>query len=133
MKKGIYCLVIRVNRDISVHIGALELRRFAEGYYIYVGSAQNNLDKRIQRHLASEKRIHWHIDRLLAEPSAEIVGVFYKAAAKEHECSTASRLMILGQPEKDFGSSDCACKSHLIRMFHYDKFPFPDFFEYPPD
>lgn len=34
------------------------------GLYAYIGSAMNNIEKRILRHLRKNKRKHWHIDYL---------------------------------------------------------------------
>jgi len=64
--KGIYCLVIDISSNINPKIGALGRVKLKRGTYVYVGSAQNNLKKRIQRHFSNNKKIRWHIDYLLA-------------------------------------------------------------------
>jgi len=114
--KGIYCLIIRVRTDITPVIGALGATRCAAGTYIYVGSAQNNLEKRVARHLSHMKKLRWHIDYLLDHPETGIVKVFYKNAGADQECNTARMLSKAGQPVKGFGVSDCGCFSHLIRV-----------------
>lgn len=53
--KGIYILLISITRDISVSVGALGNKDFHKGLYAYVGSAQNNLEKRVERHLRRSK------------------------------------------------------------------------------
>ena len=70
--KGIYILLVRIKNDSNVMVGALGARKFRKGLYAYVGSAQNSLEKRIERHFRSKKKKHWHIDYLLA---SESVGV----------------------------------------------------------
>ena len=63
--KGVYVLLVSVCRQIIVDIGKLGAVTFRKGFYAYVGSDQNNLEKRIARHLRRNKRIFWHIDYLL--------------------------------------------------------------------
>jgi Uri superfamily endonuclease len=63
--KGIYTLIIRLDDDVSVNIGALGKVSFGKGLYIYVGSAQTNLEQRVKRHLRKEKRLFSHVDYLL--------------------------------------------------------------------
>ena len=116
---GIYVLIIQVGEDISVDVGALGERFFAEGSYAYVGSAQTNLRQRVRRHLRSEKRKFWHIDYLLDNPAAKIVEVFFREAAKTGECKTASIIGGRSKPIAGFGCSDCKCKSHLFHIKNY--------------
>jgi Uri superfamily endonuclease len=117
--KGIYVLIIRVSKDINVNIGALGRKTFAKGLYAYVGSAQTNLEKRVKRHLRSEKRLFWHIDYLLANDAAKITEVLFKKADKTEECPTANRIGEKGTPIAGFGCSDCHCTSHLFRIGDY--------------
>ena len=90
--KGIYALIIKVNKTISVTIGALGLQAFPEGLYSYVGSAQNNLELRVKRHQSSEKRLFWHIDFLLNNEAAKVIGVYYAQGNKPKECEIARLL-----------------------------------------
>ncbi|WP_297498543.1 DUF123 domain-containing protein, partial [Thermococcus sp.] len=64
--KGSYFLVIRLRGDKTVKTRAREFS-LRKGYYVYVGSAMNSLEKRVERHFAREKKLHWHIDYLLKE------------------------------------------------------------------
>lgn len=115
--KGIYCLIIEVKGDVKLNIGKLGKIRFEKGNYAYVGSAQNNLEKRVGRHLSGKKKKHWHIDYLLASPAAGIIKVLLcKNAKKEEECKTAGRLALTETPVSGFGCSDCRCNSHLFRI-----------------
>jgi Uri superfamily endonuclease len=92
---------------------------FAKGFYAYVGSAQTNLEKRIQRHLRKEKRMFWHIDYLLDAEDAEIVQVLFKETNKTEECAFAKVIAERGEPINGFGCSDCHCVSHLFRIADY--------------
>jgi len=95
--------------------------KFNSGLYAYIGSAQNSLEKRILRHLRRDKRIFWHIDYLLNIKEAEILEIFHKDAPKECECKMAKAIMEFGEPVIGFGSSDCRCGSHLIKLGDYER------------
>jgi len=117
--KGIYVLIIQVYRDIKVDVGALGRINFTKGVYAYVGSAQINMKRRINRHLKSGKRKFWHIDYLLDKTTARVVKVFFKEADKAEECKIAKTIGERSKPVVGFGSSDCNCKSHLFRVENY--------------
>ena len=106
--KGSYILIIQIKKDIKVKIGKLGILFFKKGYYAYVGSAMNGLEGRIRHHLRHNKKMHWHIDYLLAK--AEIKEIWYKEGGKE--CEIAGELSF--PSIQNFGCSDCKCKSHLF-------------------
>jgi len=114
--KGIYILIINVKKDISIEVGALVKINFKKGKYAYIGSAQNNLKKRIQRHLSKDKKKRWHIDYLLMTPGVKVESVHYQEAKKDEECKIALMLSSVEEPIKGFGISDCRCYSHLFRL-----------------
>ena len=118
--KGIYVLIIKIDRNISVDTGALGNLNFEKGLYAYVGSAQNNLEARVERHLRPEKTKFWHIDYLLDNPRVKVLKVFYKRAGKPNECKIAKELAKEGSPIRGFGSSDCKCESHLFKVEDYE-------------
>lgn len=118
--KGIYILIIQLNKNVNITVGKLGKLPFQKGLYAYVGSAQTNLEKRIQRHHRREKRMFWHIDYLLQNPNSKIVKVYYKTANKTEECSTAHMIAAEGEFVAGFGCSDCHCKSHLFHVKDYD-------------
>jgi Uri superfamily endonuclease len=105
-----------LNRDIETNVGKLGRFEFVKGLYAYVGSAQNSLEPRIRRHLRREKSKFWHIDYLLDSPETIIVKTYVSKAHKEQECKTARKLSEVGNPVEGFGSSDCDCRSHLVRI-----------------
>ncbi|VVB74880.1 Uncharacterised protein [Candidatus Tiddalikarchaeum anstoanum] len=112
--KGIYVLVFKVLSDISVKVGKLGLLKFPKGSYAYIGSSQNNLEKRVNRHISKTKKIHWHIDYLLMDNNVKVEKVFYKKAGRRFECITAKALSNYFSPVLNFGCSDCGCRSHLF-------------------
>ncbi len=112
--KGSYLLVLEIGKSMDIRVGALGIVQFKKGRYIYVGSAMNSLEKRINRHLRKNKKIFWHIDYVLSSPNVRIVKVLFKESEKKEECFIARN--VVGEPIKDFGSSDCSCKSHFFRI-----------------
>lgn len=100
-------------------MGAKSRLSFRKGLYAYVGSAQNNLEQRVKRHLRKEKRKFWHVDYLLANDAAKIIEVFQKQADKPEECMIAKAISLRSEPVDGFGSSDCSCKSHLFHLEDY--------------
>ncbi len=117
--KGIYSLIIRLNEDVNVVVGSLGKTNFKKGIYVYVGSAQANLEQRVKRHLRRDKRLFWHIDYLLNSDAAKIVEVLYMQGDKASECAVAKHISVVGEVMNGFGCSDCHCKSHLFRIENY--------------
>ncbi|MEK6765396.1 MAG: GIY-YIG nuclease family protein [Planctomycetota bacterium] len=125
---GIYNLIIQLSKDKEIKIGRLGTFIFPEGFYIYTGSAQNGLERRINRHLSSSKKFHWHIDYLLSY--ARTIKVLKYFRGRKDECRL-NRMIGKGAGAstivRKFGSSDCNCRTHL----HYFKdIPthFPEFY-----
>ncbi len=108
---GTYQIAIELDRPARIAIGRLGEFAFPAGRYVYTGSAKRGLEARLRRHLSSAKRLHWHIDYLLAAPGARVVGA---RASIEGECAlnqrTRGAIVVQG-----FGASDCrcGCGSHL--------------------
>ncbi len=114
IQKGIYALIIYLRKGAEIKVGKLGAREFKRGYYIYTGSAQNNLEKRVARHLSSDKKLRWHIDYLLEH--AKVIKVLKFYTSKAGECMLAQKIGELPDSEvalNRFGSSDCNCKTHL--------------------
>lgn len=110
--KGTYSLIIYLPKDSEIKVGKLGKIKFMKGNYAYIGSALKNLEKRVERHLREEKKLHWHIDYLLEE--AQIEKVLYGKGKERKECSIAHYLTGKFPSIKNFGSSDCKCGSHLF-------------------
>ncbi|MBI2471886.1 MAG: GIY-YIG nuclease family protein [Planctomycetes bacterium] len=123
LNKGIYCLTIKLVKKYNIEIGCLGTFRFPGGFYVYVGSAQNNLEGRIERHLRQDKKMHWHIDYLLHY--GQVTSVHTYTGEKDMECMLSRKIGHIKNamiPVNNFGSSDCSCASHLY--FFQDN---PDF------
>ena len=120
-KGGIYNLIIKLSKDKEIRIGRLGTFVFPKGFYVYTGSAQNCLEKRINRHLSSNKRFRWHIDYLLS--NAKIIDIFRYIGSRKDECRLNYMIgKVTGATAivKRFGSSDCDCSTHL---YYFKKFP----------
>ena len=109
--KGIYTLLITLDKPQTISIGKRGKVSFPAGHYAYVGSALNGLESRIVRHLKKEKALHWHIDYFLQK--ARIEEVIYCLTEKGKECAIAFQLDQKLKPITHFGCSDCRCVSHL--------------------
>jgi len=130
--KGSYILVIFLKANSIIKIGSLGRISFPNGYYLYVGSGMGNfgsttLINRIKRHLlnSDQKKLHWHIDYLLKNTNSIITQLYLIPSLKYLECIIAQELGEISEDKiKNFGSSDCKCKSHLfyfkeLRDFSY--------------
>lgn len=112
MNKGIYCLIIFLNSSKYIKIGKNRNIYFHKGYYFYVGSALNNLEKRIKRHESSNKKLHWNIDYLLQ--FSEIISVKTIITKEKIECLLSKKISKIFQSTiQNFGNSDCNCFTHL--------------------
>ncbi|MGB9778120.1 MAG: GIY-YIG nuclease family protein [Candidatus Bathyarchaeales archaeon] len=116
---SVYVLIIKVNKNINVNVGALGNLNFEKGIYAYVGSAKKGLRKRIERHLRKNKRKFWHIDYLLNEGCVKVLRVF-TVQKSFSECKVAEIISERGVPVQGFGSSDCKCISHLFKIGEYE-------------
>jgi Uri superfamily endonuclease len=120
--KGSYILVILIEKDIEILIGALGKIKFQKGFYFYVGSAMGSygsstLANRVKRHLMNKdkKSIHWHIDYLLNDIKTILIKIYLIPSIDPIECFIAGELFKVSKNYiKNFGSTDCKCKSHLF-------------------
>jgi Uri superfamily endonuclease len=110
--KGSYILLTESKENKVIKVGKLGKLFFKKGFYVYIGSAMNNLEKRICRHLNKDKKFHWHIDYLLEK--AEILEVYLKENALKEECKLANMFEEKLETIPNFGCSDCKCTSHLF-------------------
>jgi len=95
-------------------LGIIEFRK---GHYIYVGSGQRGLERRIQRHKRKIKKVKWHIDYLTANRYVKVVEAVAYNLPKRYECMLARILEDMKfKPVKGFGSTDCKCISHLYEI-----------------
>lgn len=112
--KGCYCLIIYVKRKTKIKIGKkLGEIEFKKGNYVYIGSAMNSVESRLNRHLSNDKKLHWHVDYLLKNNDVKIVKIIYNVSSKKIECDLSKYLQSQTEYVNEFGCSDCNCKSHL--------------------
>ena len=118
--KGNYLIILEIKENRNIKIGSLGIIAFEKGWYVYTGSGQRNLGKRMERHLRKyNKKMHWHLDYLCSW-AEDMLGLPI-ISNKNLECDLAWDLEKLGSRGIiGFGSSDCRCKSHLF------------YFPYPP-
>jgi Uri superfamily endonuclease len=106
-----YQLFIRVHKACDIQVGKLGSFHFPAGKYVYTGSARKNIEARVRRHLAREKKLRWHIDYLLTAPNVEVYDskMFTGEECALNQAVSGSVLV------KGFGASDCKnrCGSHL--------------------
>ncbi len=110
--KGSYTLLIQLTEEQAITTGSLKAIYFPRGYYAYVGSAMGGFKSRLNRHLKSNKKPHWHIDYLLEK--ASIVDIILCETNDRMECIIAQALNGQFDSIPGFGSSDCKCRSHLF-------------------
>ena len=116
--KGTYCLIICLRKDTSIEVGKRGSINFRRGYYVYVGSALNSLESRLNRHLSRNKKLFWHVDYLLNSSNAGIEEIVFAVDECKWECVLAAEISKEGVEVGDFGCSDCKCNSHL---FYFDE------------
>lgn len=144
IKRGCYILVIFLEKEEHIRVGALGGINFSPGHYYYVGSAMNGLSQRISRHKRKHKNKHWHIDYLLeygeiadalifetSESNSEKglrkrlstfiarsgQGAVHNQINIRTECLIAMTLTAIpgiSATVPRFGSSDCRCAAHLF-------------------
>ena len=111
--KGCYLLVYENTANFTKDVGVLGSIRFPPGFYIYVGSGRNNLFKRIEHHRRKSRTKRWHLDYI--KESFKLICDVPIVTERDIECSLADKMIELGgEGVSRFGSSDCACKSHLF-------------------
>lgn len=113
--RGVYLLHLRILNEVDVKVGKLGIVRFKKGSYVYVGSDQRNVEKRIRRHASRKKKKKWHIDYITSHKDVEVIAAYVYSVSKEFECKIASALLGMGLTAvKKLGSSDCSCISHFF-------------------
>jgi Uri superfamily endonuclease len=126
---GTYAVSFTLPEAVKVSIGQLGRFDFPAGDYVYLGSAQGpgGLRARLERHLRSDKAIHWHIDYL--HPYLEVRAIGYLPSNDNLECAWSQSLAVLPAarlPAPGFGASDCVrgCTAHLV-VFPAGESPLP--------
>jgi len=115
--RGSYLLVLENPEDRVLSVGKLGEIFFQRGWYVYVGSAMQGLDSRLQRHQRKRKKQHWHID-YIASTMMKVKKVYPIRKIDRIESELARAVgNISGSRIKGFGASDVPEDSHLF-YFH---------------
>ncbi len=113
--RGSYIVILYLNKPENLKVGKLGTVHLEKGFYLYVGSAERGLSKRMDRHKRKTKKKFWHIDYLTEV--AHYCKVLPIRTSFNLECKIASRLKnIADWTIPSFGCSDCYCDSHLLGM-----------------
>lgn len=115
MRKGVYCLLLFLDSEQTIKVGALGEIPFEKGWYIYVGSALGSGGLlRVKRHIRfffeRYRKPKWHIDYLLER--ALLKATVCAQTNERLECVLAKN--IGKECVLNFGCSDCSCESHLF-------------------
>ena len=105
-------LLINLPEERTITVGNLGTVSFTRGYYTYVGSALGGFRSRLNRHLRTDKKPHWHIDYLLEK--AELDAIITGETQEKTECMISRELAQRFDSMPGFGASDCRCSSHLF-------------------
>jgi len=124
-KRGSYALLFHAPDTVSVSAGKLGELSLQQGYYLYCGSAfgPGGVEARTAHHRRLSKRPHWHIDYL--RPYLQLLAIWYTYDPQPREHQWAQQLATLrgaSFPFPGFGSSDCTCVSHLVRLGYRPSF-----------
>jgi len=116
LSRGIYVLVVRVPNEAVVRVGRLGNVQLKPGYYLYVGSGQISVEKRVSRYFSKIKNPRWHIDYILLSGIALAEKAIMLNLSKSYECKISRFIESMGgEAISGFGSSDCNCRSHFHR------------------
>jgi len=113
VNSGVYIAIFKLAEARDISVGRFGRFRFRQGFYFYAGSAQRNLDARLERHGRKYKPKRWHIDYLSIH--ADMLGAIIIAGPREAECKIAAELAAMFElAAPGFGASDCRCGGHLF-------------------
>ncbi len=123
--KGSYLLLFHCPQSVVVTAGKLGVLTLLPGYYLYCGSAfgPGGVKARTGHHRRISQRPHWHIDYL--RPYLQLLEIWYSFDPQPREHDWSKLLTVLrgaSLPFPGFGSSDCGCPSHLLRLGYKPSF-----------
>ena len=118
--RGSYLLWYYLPRATLLNVGRLGRQSFVRGWYGYCGSAMGpgGLRARLRHHLSPPSRHHWHIDYFKSSACLREIWLC-EGDNREHDLSFKLTELGAQVPVAGFGSSDCRCISHLVRLPSY--------------
>jgi len=116
-QKGTYALILATDTRMYIQVGRLGKLLVEPGFYIYIGSAfgPGGLKARLNHHLKSAARPHWHIDYL--RRSAHVIEIWYTTDPLRREqdwVAGMEKLPATSMVHPGFGASDSKGVSHLF-------------------
>ena len=83
---GTYALILKATDSRNIRVGKARELTVEPGYYLYIGSAfgPGGVRSRVERHCATKKSKHWHIDYLREVSSVIGAWVSYDQMRLEH-------------------------------------------------
>ncbi|MCI4439290.1 DUF123 domain-containing protein [archaeon] len=116
--KGSYSIILKLNSNKKLKVGALKTIFLSRGFYVYNGSAYSvgGLASRIKHHLKKRKKLHWHIDYLTSCGKCKVLRII---VCKKRNLERDVSLEMLKEQEfigiPKFGSTDDkVAKTHLF-------------------
>jgi len=88
--RGIYLLVLFLQKEATIPTGGLGPVTYGQGWYVYVGSAKKGLSSRIRRHQSKRKACHWHIDYLTLASDTLFTHAYPICTDRDLECDLAT-------------------------------------------
>ena len=90
----VYALTFWLDALVALSIATLENPAFDAGDYVYAGSAfgPGGTRARVSRHLRTDKKPHWYIDRLSARAACKDL----KAYPGRRECALFADMLAAG-------------------------------------
>ena len=116
---GTYVMLFYLSQPLQCRVGRLGQVKLAAGYYLYVGSAfgPGGVRARTDHHKQISRRPHWHLDYLRPQMQLLEIWASYDTQPREHLwAETLAAMRGARTPVTGFGSTDCSCSSHLIRL-----------------
>lgn len=122
--RGGYVLIVQIPKRLRLFLKSIGSITLDSGIWMYIGSAMGhgstNLENRIKRHFRKEKKIHWHIDYLLAS-KVQLLAAIWAESQEPIECDIAQALekqKEFTRGPRKFGASDCVrgCFTHLFQI-----------------
>jgi len=121
-EKGTYVLILKLEKESIIKVGALGMKTFKTGFYAYIGSAfgHGGLKARISRY-SKVRRQRWHIDYILDFMETIEVWTIPNTRIEEELAGDAVKVF---DYIKGFGCTDKSGDiSHLLYLSNKDLLP----------
>lgn len=117
--KGSYIFVLTLDSFVELQLSRTRWE-LNPGTYAYIGSGMGNLEKRVERHFSSDKRLRWHIDYLTCygKPLFAILIPSKERIEEKISLTFQSHFSCV----EGFGASDLKVMSNLYIIDDFQKF-----------